>query len=89
MSNAFIDLYLAPILGLAIGSAILFLVGYTNWHKPTKTKVVGWISTKIYRNSMHSESRAEGLFGVATSLLLATGGLIIVASVFILGSVTR
>ncbi len=47
---------------------------------------MSWIQVKIFRNSFDSQSRAEGLFGVITSFLLVGGGLMIVASIYILSS---
>lgn len=87
MKHLIIDILLAPVLGLIVGSAVLFVVGYLNWGKGKKENSINWIQSKIFRNSLDSRSRAEGLFGVITSLLLMGGGLMIVASIFILTNV--
>ena len=87
MKYLLIDVLLAPVLGIVIGSILLFVVGYINWHKGTKEKSVSWIQSKIFQNSFDNKNRAEGLFGVITSLLLAAGGIMIVVSIFILSNV--
>lgn len=87
MKHLIVDILLAPVLGILIGSIVLFIIGYLNWGKGKKERSINWIQSKVFRNSFDSKSRAEGLFGVLTSLLLMGGGLMLVASVFILTNV--
>ncbi len=84
MKHLIIDILLAPILGIIAASVILFFVGYTNWHKGMKEKIISWIETKIFRKSFDSKGRAEGLFGVITAQLLMAGLLMIIAAIYIL-----
>ena len=88
MKHLIIDVLLAPILGIILGSVILFILGYAHWHRGTKDKIENWIQSKIFRDSFDSKQRAEGLFGVATSLLLMSGLLMIIASIYILTNVS-
>lgn len=74
-------------LGLTIGSTFLFAVAYLNLNQTRKDRAVGWIQARIFNNSFDSNGRAEGLFGVVTSLLLMAGGLMLIASIFILTNV--
>jgi hypothetical protein len=84
MKHLIIDVFLAPTLGIIIGALLLFLVGYTNWRKNSRERILQWIRGTVFRNSRDSEQRAVGLFGVLTSLMLATGLTVILAGVFIL-----
>lgn len=84
MKHLIIDILLAPILGIFVASVILFFVGYTNWHKGTKEKIIDWMETKIFRKSFDSKGQAEGLFGVLTAQFLMAGLLIIIAAIYIL-----
>ena len=76
-----IEFLLAPTLGIIVGLAILFFVGYINWYGNIKAKSVDWISQKLYRKSVGSEALSDGLFMTITSILLAMGGILIIYSV--------
>lgn len=69
-----------------IGLGLLILVGYMNCWRDTKDKTIEWIRKHIFRHSFDSRAQAEALFDVTLSLVVTCGGLLIVASVFILAN---
>jgi hypothetical protein len=65
--------YWQPLSGLGIGLLILAFVGYMNWFGTTKQRTIEWIARRAFHNEFNSKQSADGMFMVATSLLLAMG----------------
>jgi hypothetical protein len=61
-------------------------MGVLNWYPDRKIKIVSWIQTKIYKNSLGSTAMADGLFMTITSYALAIGlGLVLIGGIYLSG----
>src|SRR5260370_19261730 len=46
---------------------------YTNWYASVKTAVIKWIARHIFGDEVRGEVSANGMFSVATAILVAVG----------------
>lgn len=84
---AFMYLYItkfwAPIMVLVAGLILVSFFLYL--HLSLKTRIVRWIAKSVFRNE-NATSSAEGIFNVATSLIVTIGGLWIILAIYYLSN---
>jgi hypothetical protein len=78
--------YWQPLSGLGIGLLILAFVGYMNWFGTTKRRTIEWIARRAFHNEFNSQQSADGMFMVATSILLAIGWIMVGVSLLYLSN---
>jgi hypothetical protein len=53
--------------------ATLAFVGFLNWYGRLKLVIVRWVARNIFRNGFRSDTSADGLFMVLSSIFIAMG----------------